>query len=378
MLNKILTAVDENSQSEAIAVIIGMVDWSQAFDRQCHKLGVKSFIDNGVRASLIPIMINYFQNRNMRVKWNGKISSSQRLNGGGAQGGLPGILEYLSQNNDCADFLSEDERFKYIDDLSILEVINLISIGISSYNCKIQVPSDIQTENKFLPPENIKSQDYLDRIEEWTSNKKMKLNTAKSNYMIVNFTKNYQINTRLKLEENPLMQVRQTPLLGVIIEERLSWQSNTTFIVKKAYKRMTLLHQLYEFTVPVEDLVDIYILYIMSIRDSSAVLWSSSLTQGQELEIERVQKVALRIILKEEYEHYDSALSLCSLPTLKERRNQLCLSFAKKCTKNDRTSDMFPLNNFSHHEKYFVTKASTGRLDKSAIPSMQRLLNSNT
>ena len=141
---------------------------------------------------------------------------------------------------------------------------------------------------------------------------------------------------------------------------------------------MTLLHQLYEFTVPVEDLVDIYILYIRSVLESSAVVWSSSLTQGQELEIERVQKVALRIILKEEYEHYDSALSLCSLPTLKERRNQLCLSFAKKCTKNDRTSDMFPLNNFSHHEKYFVTKASTGRLAKSAIPSMQRLLNSNT
>ena len=111
-------------------------------------------------------MINYFQNRKMKVKWNGQISSSQRLNGGGAQGGLPGILEYLSQNNDCADFLSEDERYKYIDDLSILEVINLIRIGISSYNWKTKVPSDIQTENNFLPPENIKSQDYLDRLEE--------------------------------------------------------------------------------------------------------------------------------------------------------------------------------------------------------------------
>ena len=155
MLHKILKAVDVNSQSEARAVIINMIDWSQAFDTRCHKLGVQSFIDNGVRKSLIPIMINYFQNRRMKVKWNGHTSSVQTMNGGGAQGGLPGILEYLSQNNDCADFLSEDERYKYIDDLSILEMINLVSVGISSNNCKLQVPSDIKTENQFLPTANI-------------------------------------------------------------------------------------------------------------------------------------------------------------------------------------------------------------------------------
>ena len=38
MLNRILIAVDRNSQSEAFAVIIGMIDWSQAFDRQSNKL----------------------------------------------------------------------------------------------------------------------------------------------------------------------------------------------------------------------------------------------------------------------------------------------------------------------------------------------------
>ena len=61
MLNRILTAVDSNSQSEAISVIVGMIDWSQAFDRQSHHLGVKSFIDNGVRPSLIPVLDQFFQ-----------------------------------------------------------------------------------------------------------------------------------------------------------------------------------------------------------------------------------------------------------------------------------------------------------------------------
>ena len=127
-----------------------------------------------------------------------------------------------------------------------------------------------------------------------------------------------------------LEQVPQARLLGVIIDEKLSWQSNTNFIVKKAYKRLTLLHKLYEFAVPIEDLVEIYILYIRSILESSAVVWHSSLTQGQVKEIERVQKVVMRIILKEEYDCYENALEECSLQTLSERRDQLCLSFAKK------------------------------------------------
>ena len=82
MLHKILVSVDKNSKSEAYAVLIQMIDWSQAFDRQSHTLGVKSFIRNGVRSSLIPVLISFFKNRQMKVKWNGKVSSIRNLNGG--------------------------------------------------------------------------------------------------------------------------------------------------------------------------------------------------------------------------------------------------------------------------------------------------------
>ena len=49
MLHKILTSVDKNSKNEAFCAIVHLVDWSPAFDRQSHKLGVQSCIDNGVR-----------------------------------------------------------------------------------------------------------------------------------------------------------------------------------------------------------------------------------------------------------------------------------------------------------------------------------------
>ena len=54
MLHKLHTAIDRNSKVEAMSVILNMVDWSQAFDRLSHRSGIESFIENGVRPSLIP------------------------------------------------------------------------------------------------------------------------------------------------------------------------------------------------------------------------------------------------------------------------------------------------------------------------------------
>ena len=116
-----------------------MIDWSRAFDRQCPKLGIESFIKNGVRLELIPILISYFQDRKMRVKWHGELSRERDLPGGGPQGATIGILEYVSQSTSNVDFLDNDLQFKYIDDLSILEIINLVTIGITSYNFHNQI-----------------------------------------------------------------------------------------------------------------------------------------------------------------------------------------------------------------------------------------------
>ena len=127
----------------------------------------------------------------------------------------------------------------------------------------------------------------------------MKLNKQKSKYMTVNFTSEYQFNTRLELEGEILEEVKETRLLGLILSNNLKWHSNTDFIVKNAYKRMLILHNLVKFTLPTEELIQIYILYIRSVLENCAVVWHSSITRGEELELERVQKTALRIILKE-------------------------------------------------------------------------------
>ena len=207
----------------------------------------------------------------------------------------------------------------------------------------------------------------------------MKLNTDKTKYMIINFSRNYQFNIRLKLENHLLEQTRETKLLGVHITEDLTWHKNTKMIIQNSYQIMIMLHKLYDFNLPTDEMVNIYVLFIRSRLEQSAVVWNSSLTKGEVLDLERVQKVALRIILGAQYASYEQALQISGLQTLVERRKSLCLQFAKKCIKSEHSSDLFPLRkptaNTRNKEKYVVTTAHTSRLAKSAIPRMQRLLN---
>ena len=383
MIHEILTGVDVNTSNQKFAVICTMIDWKQAFDRQCPKLGVDSFMRNGVRRSLIPLLTNYLQDRKMVVKWMGEVSDMKVLNGGGPQGALWGILEYLSISNNNSDYLSTKEKFKFIDDLSILEKINLLYIGLSSYNFKDNVASDIVQDGYFLDPENLQTQSNLNKISQWTLQNKMLLNTAKTKTMNFNFTNKYHFSSRLAINNDVLETIDESKLLGVIVNNSLTWDSNTQDLVRRSNARMRMLHKLVGFNVPVEDLLNIYILYIRSVLEQSCQVWHSSLSFENITDLERVQKNALRIILKSDYISYSHALEQAGFESLVDRREQLCLKFARSCLKNENMRNMFPLNNLDCHdvrskEKFKVTFAHTGRLKDSSIPYMQRLLNNNT
>ena len=186
MIHRILTELDNNSKGDIFAVIANFIDWNNAIPRKCPKSGIEAFIKNGVRPALIPLLVNYFQGRQMSVKWHGVQSVPRIIKGGGPQGATIGILEYLAQSNHSADNVNLEDRFKFIDDLSVLEIVNLLTIGLCSFNIRGQVPSDVPTHNQFIPPPNLKSQAWLDQINEWTLNQKMLINGKKTKSMIFN------------------------------------------------------------------------------------------------------------------------------------------------------------------------------------------------
>ena len=92
---------------------------------------------------------------------------------------------------------------------------------------------------------------------------------------------------------------------------------------------MQLLKKLSGFGAPMGDLKLVYITYIRSLCEQSSSVWHISLTLQNEEDLERIQKVALKIILQNRYKDYQSAFNFLELQLLKDRREELCLRFAK-------------------------------------------------
>ena len=115
--------------------------------------------------------------------------------------------------------------------------------------------------------------------------------------------------------------------------------------------------------------------------EQSCVVWQSGLSDENKEDLERIQKSALKLILKEKFISYKHALNVLELDSLEDRRQSLCLEFAKKCLKNEKMKSLFPKNEKNHNmltrftEKYEVNFANTEGLRNSPIIYMQRLLN---
>ena len=108
----------------------------------------------------------------------------------------------------------------------------------------------------------------------------------------------------------------------------------------------------------------------------------NSLSEEQNQKLESIQKVALKVIFGQNYMSYEEALLKASLTSLSKRREDRCLKYALKASKHSENMHMFPPNKIEspqvtrNREKFHVNFAHTEAYRKSAIPSLQRLLNS--
>ena len=231
----------------------------------------------------------------MRVAWRGKLSSERPLPGSSPQGSSWGILEYLSQSNNSADCVPEADRAKFMDDLTILEVIFLANVGLATHNIKHNIPNNVANHNQFIPSEHLKTQEYVQKINNWTEENKMRLNEKKTTNMLFNFTKDFQFTTEITLKNEKLETIDKTKLLGTIITNDLKWHENTKYIVKKANQKMRLLHKFAKFTTNKSHLIHIYKSQVRGNLEYCSTVWHNGLTDSDTKDIERVQKAAVRI-----------------------------------------------------------------------------------
>ena len=78
------------------------------------------------------------------------------------QAGLPRKQRVLRQTNKIADIISQEDKYNFVNDLSVLETIHLLCIGLTSHNLKLLEAVGLPTDRQII--DNLITQLYLDSI----------------------------------------------------------------------------------------------------------------------------------------------------------------------------------------------------------------------
>ena len=349
------------------AVIIALVDLSKAFNRISHSMVIEDLFDMHVPPWLLLILISYLTKRSMILSYRGARSSPRSLPGSSPQGAFLGIFFFIVKYNGAAlrpliprlmmsqtcqssfktckintcTTHAKDTHEIYIDDLSEGEAINLKKQLIKD---PYQRPAPLKYHERtgHVLPAGSLLQRQLVKIETFTKNNLMKINEEKSKVMLFNRSKTYDFPPEFCFENGIILEcIEETKLLGIFLTSDLRWEVNCKAIYKKAMKKMWLLRRLKNLKLDHYTILDFYLKEIRPLSEHGVVVWNSGLTKNQINELEKIQKVALKIILGEHYISYDVACTLMNVMPLKYRRSDLCTSFAIKLYRSHRRTEFF-------------------------------------
>ena len=333
---------------EPHAVLLALIDLEKAFNRVSHQLVIEDLAAMQVPGWLLLILVSYLTGRRMHMRYKGATSSRRLLPGSTPQGALLGILLFIIIFNGAllrpAIPRLHALHLKYVDDLSMLSAFNLKKWLIDGPVKRLNMNSN-------------QLQMDLNNLHQYTSRKLMKRKEKKTQLMKFNFSKAHDFKPEFNIEgfKANIEVVQEAKILGIILTEDLKWEANTQYICSKAFKRMWILRRMKKLDVEPLILLDIYVKEIRSVLELAVPAWHCSLTKKQSADIERVQKVAISIILRgitEESQYsYDMALVILGLEPLYIRKDKLCMNFAKMSLKT-RNSDMFNMNNNLHNTRH--------------------------
>ena len=376
-------------RKQPYAVLLALIDLEKAFNRVSHQLVIEDLANMHVPGWLLLILISYLTERSMHMRYKGASSSRRQLPGSSPQGAFLGILLFIIIFNGAllrpAIPRLNNLNLKYIDDLSMMVAINLKRMLADDPVDRARPLTFNERTRQVLPVENNQMQELLHDLHEFSTNKQLKIKEKKTNVIKFNFSRCHDFPPELSINgfNEQLEVITETKLLGVIISSDLRWNANTNFICKRAYKKMWTLRRMKVLDLEPTVILDVYMKEIRSLLELAVPAWHSGLTIKQAADIERVQKVALNIILSDsstgrsEYS-YEMALVILNIEPLEDRRLKLCSTFAKKTLKS-RHKDMFSVNaseyQTRHKNPLVESRANTKRFFNSPLNYLTRLLN---
>jgi hypothetical protein len=376
------------------AVLLACVDMSKAFNRMSHQKVIEDLYDMKVPGWLLLILISYLTDRKMVLKFRGVLSALRSLPGSSPQGTVLGVILFIiifngaslrptiprpswpifsKKTNDPAAI-----KMKFIDDLSVAAKVNLDVDLIIDLDRPKPLTFEERFQTKLTDEANILQQ-IVDNLKVFASERQMMINTDKSCVMKFCTSRTKAFPIEIKLDDKFLEVKDEMKILGVILTSDLRWDTNTEYICKKAYKNMWVLRRMKALKMDTFTILDYYIKEVRVHLELAVPVWHSGLTVKLSADIERVQRVAVSIVLGHTEFHYDRVCAFLGLQPLFIRRQLLCKRFAvKTASPHCRHSELFQIQKSGYDTRsnnYREHFCHTSRFYNSALPYLTRTIN---
>ena len=304
----------------------------------------------GFRGKFLEFLMSFIKDRAYFVNVNGRNSEIKTVNKGVPQGSTLGPLFFLLYINDMVN--CSDEK-----DMDLSQFADDSTMSITSKTLKLAL--DI-TERE------------LKKILEWLAVNKLIINLDKTNLMV--FTHKRRTGTvSINAYGHTINEITETTYLGVVIDNKLTWNAHIKHITNKISKSVSLLKML-KHTFPCRILKSLYYSFVYPYFSYCNLIWGGAAKTHLESLI-LLQKKCVRIISKVGYyDHTAPLFSKLELLTVEQIYDLNCAKFTFCSLNNIKYSEFS--NRLATNGSFHNYPTRSGRNLRKPYVRLQKFMNS--
>ncbi len=256
--------------------ILTLLDFSKAYDTVWRERLLGSLLDQGVPAGYVLLLREFLLNRQARVRFNGELGRSRKMNQGLPQGSVLAPILFLFYINNLAFLLPKELTISiYADDVSIL------------------------ASSKDRQVAQRETQKAVDVVAKWSREWKLTLNGEKSEVSLFTLAKTDRSWTpNISIGGKPVRFEPHPRLLGVTLDRTLTFNKQVELVVAKVARKMGMLRAVANSTWGwrKQDLRKIYLAHFQSVLHFASSSWQPWLSKTLINRLEATQNRCLRVI----------------------------------------------------------------------------------
>ena len=321
---------------KSAAVLLG-VDYKKAFNRMEHAACLTKLEELGASEGSLTLVKAFLEGRTMQITIDGHTLPLVPIQRGSPQGSVLGCLLYCATTQKLTESIRQrpggqvtgvggEARvhppgptvFMYVDDTTLVDVVQTeeaaLHITTAATNAHF---GGLALEEDFAVLES--------RAEEI----KMKGNAKKTELLVIAPTNGNDYTASINTANHTIESVKKMKLVGFTFGPRPGASEHVMAIEDKIRRKVWMLYKLRSAGFKGDSLFKLYCCYLRSIIEYCSVLYHAMLTGGQSWDLERLQRLAIRICYGNA-STTDELMASNAVETLEERRARRCDIFLRK------------------------------------------------